>query len=166
MLLVARTREAWLELRRQFRARKVGKRYLALVVGTVAKPGEITRPIAPDRRRRGRVRVVGEATPRARAAITRFRPLGRYRDATLLEIDLVTGVMHQIRAHLASIGHPVVGDRRYGGSSDAPRQLLHAAALDVAHPLSGERLRIESPLPEDFAAALARYQAPVPSTGA
>ena len=159
VLLVARTREIWKELRDRFRRREVTKRYVALVIGNVDAPGEIDRPIAPHPRSRRRVRVVppGETVPTgARAAVTRYRPIARYAGATLLEIGMPTGVMHQIRAHLASIGHPVAGDRLYGAPADEriPRHLLHAASIALRHPATGEPLHVESPLPEDFRAAL------------
>ncbi len=162
VLLAARTREAWLELRRQFRGREVDKRYLALVAGSIAESGKVTRPIEPDPKNRRKVRVREEAGSRSRPAITLYRPMTRYSDCTLLEVDIPTGVMHQIRAHLAAIGHPIVGDLLYGkamsASLDSLRPLLHAASLEVTHPVRRERLRIESPLPRDFADVLARLK--------
>lgn len=160
VLLAARTREAWLELRRQFREREVEKRYLALVAGSIANADEIARPIEPDPRNRRKVRVSDETGPHTRSAITHYRPIARYEGYTLLEVEITTGMMHQIRAHLAAIGHPVAGDSLYGRASPsslaAPRHLLHAAILVVTHPDRGDRLRIESPLPQDFADALTR----------
>ena len=158
VLVVARTREVWKELRARFRRREVAKGYIALVVGSVDAPGEIDRPIAPHPRNRRRVRVIpaGEAVPAgARPAVTRYRPIARYAGASLLEIEMPTGVMHQIRAHLASIGHPVAGDGLYGAPADGrPRHLLHAASIAFRHPQTEAPLRVESPLPQDFRAAL------------
>jgi 23S rRNA pseudouridine1911/1915/1917 synthase len=153
VLLVARDREAWEVLRRQFRERSVGKQYVALVTGVVTAPGEISWPITPDPADRRRVRVVLQGSPPrgARPALTRYRPIAAFERLTLLEIEIPTGVMHQIRAHLAAFGHPVVGDALYGsGPGRARRQLLHATSITFSHPAAGRRMRIESPLPTDF----------------
>jgi len=158
-LLAARNRPAWQVLRRQFRSRTVGKTYVAVVRGALRRGGEISRWIEPDPRNHRKVRVApgDDASRRARPAITRYSPLSWTRAATLLEIEISTGVMHQIRAHLASIAHPVLGDTRYGGDSDeAGRHLLHARRIEFDHPENGERIEVESPLPQDFAAALRR----------
>jgi 23S rRNA-/tRNA-specific pseudouridylate synthase len=88
---------------------------------------------------------------RARPAITRYAPLDRRGGATLLAIEIATGVRHQIRVHMAAAGHPVRGDSVYGGSA-APRLMLHATALGLRHPLSGGRLTIDSQPPRDFSA--------------
>jgi 23S rRNA pseudouridine1911/1915/1917 synthase len=160
-LLAARRRDAWLALRRQFRDGTVEKVYVAAVSGVVHSAGEIMRPIEPDPRNRRRVRVLhpGEASPRARRAITRYRPLAATQSATLLEVEIATGVMHQIRAHLASLGHAIVGDSRYGGDSiDVVRHLLHAHRIGFDHPYGGERITVTSPLPPDFLAALTRLR--------
>ncbi|MGH7820293.1 MAG: RluA family pseudouridine synthase [Candidatus Binatia bacterium] len=154
VLLVARKREGWSELRRQFQAREIDKRYLALARGAIAAPGEIALAIEPhpDSRRRVKVVAPGRTSARSRPAVTRYRPLARYGDATLVEVEIPTGVMHQIRAHLAFLGHPIAGDALYGSklAAPAPRLMLHAAAIGFRHPRSGERVRIESPMPADF----------------
>ena len=158
-LLAARSREAWGNLRRQFRSRTVGKTYVAVVRGALRAGGEIVRAIEPDPRSRRKVRVLAAnaGSGRARPAITRYRPLSWTAAATLLEVEISTGVMHQIRAHLASIGHPVLGDTRYGGESvEEGRHLLHARRIAFDHPQRGERITVESPLPRDFAGALSR----------
>jgi 23S rRNA pseudouridine1911/1915/1917 synthase len=157
VLLAARTQAAWRNLRAQFRTRRVGKLYLAVVAGLVPRRGTVDAPIAQRQRR-------VSVSPRAnrdrsapRPALTRYRPLRRSRTATLVSIQIPTGVRHQIRAHLAAIGHPVLGDPLYGGASAArlaPRLLLHAARLRVAHPISGARVIIRSRLPVDFQTAL------------
>ncbi len=159
VLLAARTREAWKALRRQFRERKVGKLYVAVVQGALTSAGEVTRAIEPHPRNRRKVRVLeeGESSRRARPAVTRFRPRGRGSDATFLEVELPTGVMHQIRAHLAAIGHPVLGDTLYGGDPiPEGRHLLHARRIEFDHPETGKRIAVESRVPEDFAIALRR----------
>ena len=166
VLLAARTRAAWLTLRAQFRQRRVGKVYLAVVGGTLAEGGEIARAIEPDSRNRRRMRVLeeGESSDRARAAITRYRPRSRGAGGTLLDVSISTGVMHQIRVHLAAIGHPVLGDTIYGGDAiPEARHLLHASRLEFDHPMSGERIVVESALPADFESALRRLGfAPTP----
>ncbi len=149
VLAAARTREAWNELRRQFQARDVVKIYVALVAGRVAGARTIATAIAPDRRSRRRVRVVADDAPSAREALTHVRPLGDRPGRTLVEVEIETGMMHQIRAHLASIGHPVVGDPLYGGEP-APRLMLHALRLELRHPVTGRRMRFESELPAEL----------------
>jgi len=159
VLLAARSREAWLDLRRQFREGTVGKLYAAVVHGSILEAGEIRRPIEPHPRNRRKVRVlqIGEHSARARPAVTRYTPRMRAAGVTLLDVEISTGVMHQIRAHLAAIGHPVVGDRIYGNDPrPSDRHLLHAQRLSYDQPATGERIVVESPLAEDFSAALQR----------
>ncbi len=157
VLLAARDAGAWRTLRTAFGAGEVEKRYLALVAGDVPSGGEIRRAIAADDRRR--VRVLADEAPGAgaRPAVTRYRPLRRSPVATLVEVEIPTGVRHQIRAHLAAIGHPVLGDGTYGAPSpEAPRHLLHASRLAFRSPDGDREIVVESPLPEDFAEALRR----------
>lgn len=158
-LLGARDRAAWRRLREQFQAGRVGKRYTAVVRGEISGPGEIARAIEPDVRSRRKVRVLadGESSRRSRPALTRYVPLGHSLEATLLAVEIATGVRHQIRAHLAAIGHPVLGDTLYG-SAPIPegRHLLHADWLAFDHPGSGARLAVESPLPPEYVGALRR----------
>lgn len=155
VLLAARTAPAWRDLREQFRRRMVRKRYLAWVAGDVAAAGVRREPIAHHPRRARAMLVCPDPTRadalRARPALTRFRPLARRGHATLLAVEIVTGVRHQIRVHLAHAGHPVCGDPLYGGSA-APRLMLHATALGVRHPVSGQALSIDCPPPPDFLA--------------
>jgi 23S rRNA pseudouridine1911/1915/1917 synthase len=155
VLLAARTPAAWIDVREQFRQRQVTKRYLAWVDGDVAGAGSRREPIAHHPRRPQAMRACPDAEQaralRARPALTRYRPLERRGGATLLAIEITTGVRHQIRVHLAAAGHPVHGDTVYGGSA-APRLMLHAAGLGLRHPVSGRRLSIESPPPRDFSA--------------
>ena len=155
VLLAARTAAAWQAVRDQFRRHEVEKRYLAWVDGDVARPGSRREPIAHHPRQPRAMRVCPNAEQaralRARPAETRYRPLERRGGATLLAIEIATGVRHQIRVHLAFGGHPVCGDTLYGGSETA-RLLLHATALGLRHPVTGRRLTIDSPPPEDFSA--------------
>jgi 23S rRNA pseudouridine1911/1915/1917 synthase len=166
VILAARSRETWLALRRQFRSATIEKRYLAVVSGALAEPDAIDRPIAPHPRNRRKVLVLGESdrSPGARAATTRYRPLDVRREVTLLEIEIATGRMHQIRAHLAAIGHPVIGDVLYGEKAIAEgRQLLHAARLGFDDPQDGRRVVVESVAAADFVCGLRRLGLRLPS---
>jgi len=155
VLLAARTPAAYRSLRQQFSRHQVGKEYVALVEGVVHATGIVDTPIAHDRRNPSRMRITAPDDPHGRPAVTHFRPEERHDNWTLLRVRILTGVMHQIRVHLASIGHPIVGDRVYGTSAvRAPRQCLHAASLAVIHPTSGATVEIRSPLPADFAGVL------------
>ena len=159
LLVVAKTLEAQTALVRQMQARSVERIYLAIVHGVVPYSGHVEAPIGRDPKQRTRMAVV----PGGRAALTRYRPLETFTGATLLECTLATGRTHQIRVHLHSIRHPLVGDpvyRRGGGPPLAPaladftRQALHATRLSFEHPSSGERVAFESPLPPDLKALL------------
>jgi 23S rRNA pseudouridine1911/1915/1917 synthase len=160
VLLIAKTPEALEALARQFRARTTEKRYTALVHGSPKTVrGTIDKPIGRDGRDRKRMSV---QSARGRAAFTEWRVRERFPGATLLDVAPKTGRTHQIRVHLASLGHPIVGDAIYGGRRRAatapsgvilaacPRQALHAASLAFVHPATGERMTIEAPLPTDL----------------
>ena len=162
VLLAARTADAYRSLRQQFSRHEVLKEYLALVEGDVPAPAVVRTPLGhdPHNPRRMKTAAAVDQDRRARHAVTYFRPLERFRHATLLLVQIPTGVMHQIRVHLASVGHPVVGDRLYGRPpAHAERQLLHASRLSFTHPESGQPVDISSPVPADFAAALATSRA-------
>jgi len=160
LLLAARTPHAYEHLRNQFAERHVIKEYAALVHGLVENEGAIRTPIAPDRRRHDRMRTADAATPGARAAATTYRPIQRVGRDTLLAVRISTGVRHQIRVHLAALGHPIVGDTRYGApsGSGAARQMLHACYLEVDHPERALRLDLRSALPADFLEVMRRLQ--------
>jgi 23S rRNA pseudouridine1911/1915/1917 synthase len=157
LLLAARTEAAHAMLRAQFSARTVEKDYLALVAGEIHAGGEIALPLLHDPRDARRMQAASDPDYAeehgARPAVTRFVPVERKGGFTLLEVEIPTGVMHQIRAHLAFIGHPLAGDALYGGPEvpALPRHFLHAARLAFAHP-DGSRVRYESPLPVDLLA--------------
>jgi 23S rRNA pseudouridine1911/1915/1917 synthase len=142
-----------------FRRHEVGRRYLALVRGVVEH--ERFAVEAPLGRRGARIRV--QATG-ARPAETRFDVLERFPRVTLLEATPRTGRTHQIRVHLSSVGHPILGDRRYGGGGQDAERLglsrpfLHSHRLAFEHPLSGRRIRTQDPLPEDLERALRRVR--------
>ncbi|HEY7465022.1 MAG TPA: RluA family pseudouridine synthase [Candidatus Limnocylindria bacterium] len=147
VMVFAKTAEAHRELSRQFEERLVTKRYLALVQGHVeGRSGEIREPLREFGS--GRVGV----DPNGREAMTRWKLRERLPDADVLEVEPLTGRRHQIRVHLYSIGHPIMGDTRYGSPrpvGGAPRLMLHAADLTLA---DGTRLAAE--LPDDFASVL------------
>jgi len=156
LVVLGRTPHALRELGRQFAAGTVRKRYLAVAHGDVGPAaGVIEMPIGPDPDRRpadpairGRQRVGG---PGAREARTRFRVLGRRAGFALLAVAPETGRPHQIRVHLAAIGHPVAGDRLYGPAGPGPgRHALHAAGLAFHHPADGRALRFRARLPADL----------------
>jgi 23S rRNA pseudouridine1911/1915/1917 synthase len=147
VLLAARTPEAWKVVREAFSGREVEKRYLAVVTGPVADSGEIDLPL-----RHRADHVEPALSGGGREALTDFRVLSRAADAALLDVGIRTGVLHQIRAHLAAIGAPVLGDADYGGRPQPglDRFFLHAARLGLAHPATGSRLEIAAPLPEEL----------------
>jgi 23S rRNA pseudouridine1911/1915/1917 synthase len=159
-LAIALSREAHDALRDAFRAHRIERRYVALVRGRVVPDqGVVDLPIR-DAYAAGR-RGIARAGEPSRPALTRFRVVERFRAASLLEVELGTGRQHQIRLHLASIGHPVLGDEVYGQGGDpvpAPRQMLHARILGFPHPEAGNAVRVESPLPRDFRTLLARLR--------
>ena len=158
LLVVARTPRAYDSLVAQLAGRTVGRKYLTLVRGTVATDaGVVDAPIG--RRSADRTRMAVAAG--GRSARTHYRVLARYvepEELTLVECRLETGRTHQVRVHLAAIGHPLIGDARYGDNRSrlgAGRPFLHAAVLAFDHPATGERRQFESPLPSDLEAVLA-----------
>jgi 23S rRNA pseudouridine1911/1915/1917 synthase len=154
LLVVARTDEAHAALQAQVQRREVERIYLALAGGRLAsRTGTIDAPIGRASRQRHRMAVSGAAPREAR---THFTVLELLAAETYLQARLETGRTHQIRAHFAAIGHPLVGDTTYGGSEKPGlrRQFLHAHRLAFAHPVSGESMAFESALPEDLVEAL------------
>lgn len=160
LLVIAKTDEAYLALRDRFRRHAVDRRYLALVRGDLPHDA-FTVEAALGRRA---ARIVVDPTG-GRRAETRFEVRERIQGATLLEATPRTGRTHQIRVHLAAIGHPILGDRRYGGAGDDARGLrldrpfLHAWWISFDHSITGVRIRIEEPLPDDLRDALATARA-------
>jgi len=163
LMMVAKTLVAHTALVRALAAREVERIYQAIVIGTPAASGEIDRPIGRHPVHRVRMAVVAGGRP----ALTRFRILEPLAGATRVECRLATGRTHQIRVHLESIGHPLLGDPVYGprpgrllpalaaASDMLGRQALHAAELAFAHPDRGEPMRFRSALPADLRAACA-----------
>ncbi len=163
VMVVAKNEEAYHHLAKQFKNRTVEKVYLAIVYGEMKEAeGLIDAPIGrhPDQRKKMSIR-----TARGRAALTWWKVLERFGLFTLLEIHPQTGRTHQIRVHLTSLGHPVLGDPLYGkrgksGILDHPRwrdclkrmdrQALHAYRLRLVHPRTGERVQFTAPIPQDM----------------
>lgn len=158
VVVLAKTDESFLALKDLFKRRSVRKVYRALVLGHVkTDEGEIAMPLAT---RAGTLRRIAVTDPEKhppesgmKQALTLYRVIGRYDDYDLLEAEPKTGRTHQIRVHFAAIGHPVVGDRLYGGrrmkTERMPeRQLLHAARIEFE--LFGKKYAFESPIPDDF----------------
>ncbi|HEY4088388.1 MAG TPA: RluA family pseudouridine synthase [Bryobacteraceae bacterium] len=144
VLLVARTDAAHRDLAAQFAARQVRKTYLSLVEGRLSGKGRITSPITRDPRNRTRMTARLE---HGRASLTSWEALENFEGFTFLTIDLGTGRTHQIRAHMASIHHPVAGDRLYGAAPSAwNRYFLHAHRLVFRSPGSGGEVTVVSPL--------------------
>jgi 23S rRNA pseudouridine1911/1915/1917 synthase len=157
LLVVARSEEALAALQRMIKAREVTREYTALVEGHPdAESGTIDAPIGRDR---GNRTVISTRTDRAREAVTHFELVERLPRTALLRVRLETGRTHQIRAHLAAIGHPVVGDPQYGGGASGRRiglnrQFLHASKLMFRHPFTREWVRCESKPPVELSHAL------------
>jgi 23S rRNA pseudouridine1911/1915/1917 synthase len=158
LLVVARSEQAHALLQRALAQRRIEREYLALVEGRPpARSGTIEAPIGRDPRVRTRMAVGGA---HAREARTHFELDQALPDSSLLRLRLETGRTHQIRVHLRAIGHPVAGDPEYGtaGLFGLERQFLHAARLAFDHPITGERVEVSSPLPDDLRRALARAE--------
>ena len=159
LLVVAKTDRAHEGLAKQFAAHSIERRYLAIVAGAPIKPsGTIDAPLARSAANRKKVAIVSDG--RGKRAVTTYRNLRHLRGATLVECRLETGRTHQVRVHMASIGHPLLGDPVYGRTRPEHRELLknlnfhrqalHAAALGFIHPVSKENLIFESKLPSDI----------------
>ncbi|MBI3262751.1 MAG: RluA family pseudouridine synthase [Acidobacteria bacterium] len=158
LMVVAKSDASHVELSRQFQDREVEKEYIALVWGIVHAGRRIDTPIGRDPSHRA---LMSARARRARSAVTRITKAQRLRGVTLAHVAIATGRTHQIRVHLSSIGHPVVGDPLYGGIrrhlaadhrplAHLERPFLHAARLAFTHPRDGRRMEFTSPLPADL----------------
>ena len=158
LLLIAKTDAALRSLAGAIKARDVVRTYTALVAGRInPEQGVIEAPVGRDPTNRTRQAVVSSGRP----ARTRYRVVRPMSGASLLEVVLETGRMHQIRVHMAAMDHPVIGDRTYGkvlGPPGLGRQFLHATRLEFQHPDTGEAVEAESELPDDLRDALAHYE--------
>jgi 23S rRNA pseudouridine1911/1915/1917 synthase len=149
VILVARTDAAHRHLAEQFASRKIEKIYLALVHGRVkSERGRLDAPIARDPVRRTRMTA---RLQRGRSAVTEYKVLQRFAKSTLLEVRIGTGRTHQIRVHLAGIGHPVVGDKLYGApASPLGRYFLHAHRITFALPGANQTMTVAAPLAREL----------------
>ncbi len=165
LLILAKTQESFIDLRNQFRRREIVKTYWALVWGQTNASGTITVPLAHDSGDKARMRAVDAADLKSQKiwnASTYYRRMAQNARVALLELRMMTGVTHQIRVHLAAIGHPIVGDALYGAahpeSFGLNRQFLHALKLQFRHPTTGQKLTVEASLPDDFKNVLTRLK--------
>lgn len=161
VMVVARSQSAYLFLRQQFEERRVHKVYLGLALGRFReKKGIIDLPLGRHVHHREKISV---RTRKPRVAITHYEVLQEFRETTLLALRPVTGRTHQLRVHLSATGHPLAGDKRYGGGGRQrpkyPRLFLHAWKLRLEHPLSGVEMEFESPLPAELQAVLQKEPA-------
>jgi 23S rRNA pseudouridine1911/1915/1917 synthase len=161
LMVVAKTIEAQTRLVDQLQKRSVSRIYECIVIGVITSGGKINAPIGRSSSQRQRMAVSDGGKP----AVSHYRVLERFRSHTHTRVKLETGRTHQIRVHMSHIGYPLVGDPVYGGRfrippaanpsmvqtlKEFPRQALHARFLELDHPLTGERMKWQSPLPDDF----------------
>jgi 23S rRNA pseudouridine1911/1915/1917 synthase len=162
VMVVALADAAYYNLVEQFKRKTINRRYIALVYGDLKKDtSEIVLSIGRSKSDRKKM---STRVKKGKEAVTRWRVLERFGNATLIEVRLGTGRTHQIRVHFASIGHPVLGDRVYGKKIEVevkakkkisfPRQMLHAELLGFAHPVTGKYLEFSVSLPEDMSEKL------------
>jgi 23S rRNA pseudouridine955/2504/2580 synthase len=160
LLIVAKRRPALIGLQDALRQGAVEKHYVALVLGDFTAPRRVDLPLLKYVLAGGQRRV--RVDPAGKASATRFVPLQRVADLTLLRAELETGRTHQIRAHLAHLGHPICGDDRYGdfqrnrawAKAGLKRMFLHAQTIAFAHPVCGQAMALSAPLPPELSAAL------------
>ncbi len=167
-MVIALDDTAYYNLAEQFKHRTINRRYIALVYGNLKEDsGEIRLKIGRSESDRKKM---STRMKKGKEALTMWRVIERFQNATLIEAKLRTGRTHQIRVHFASIGHPVLGDRSYGKKVEIevkdkkkiafPRQMLHAELLGFIHPVRGEYLEFHSPLPEDMEERIRRLRNP------
>ncbi|MBI3541057.1 MAG: RluA family pseudouridine synthase [Deltaproteobacteria bacterium] len=157
LVVFARNQKTYELLREQFSKNRVEKEYTALVEGVLQKPGKITWPIGPDPKSSKRVKVYRNhkeaVRGKAQEAVTVYKSVGQtqgFAPTTLLKITIKTGRRHQIRAHLAAMGHPIVGDRIYGGNHGGLPLHLHATRLKFKHPVEDRWVEVFSKPPFFF----------------
>ncbi|HEX3033170.1 MAG TPA: RluA family pseudouridine synthase [Bacillota bacterium] len=159
VMMAAKNEPAHLSLAGQIKDRSVVRRYIALVHGNIPEPaGVVDAPIGRDELDRKKMAVT---TKNSKSAVTRYTVLERYRDYTLVECKLETGRTHQIRVHMAYLGHPVVGDPKYGTRKahfNLQGQALHAAVLGFKHPVTGDYLEFTSPIPQPMAGVIEKLR--------
>ncbi|MFN3479493.1 MAG: RluA family pseudouridine synthase [Thermodesulfovibrionales bacterium] len=161
VMVIAIDDRVYYDLVEQFRKRSITRRYIALVYGPLKdEEGEIAKPIGRSESNRKKMSTI---VRKGKEAVTRWRVIKRFKDATLIEVRLGTGRTHQIRVHFSSIGNPVLGDRTYGRKTELvigkrrvvfPRQMLHAETLGFRHPVTGEEMEFTSAIPQDMKDAI------------
>lgn len=155
-MVLCKSNEAYVEMKRQFASHEVEKTYHALASGYLRGPATIEAPIGRDPGARFRFAV----SPYGKDAVTHYRPLETFKGFTLCQVRIETGRTHQIRVHFASIGHPLAGDCLYGSNPKLDcdlgleRQWLHAKSLRFKHPVTRVWMRVEAPYPEDLRRSL------------
>ena len=158
ILIVAKNDEAHVNMSRQIQDRKVTKKYIALVRGIIPEnEATIDMPIARSLKDRKKMAV----DSKGKQAVTHFKVLKRFSKYTLLEVKIDTGRTHQIRVHMAEIGHPIVGDETYSNGKNDFKirgQMLHALSLDFHHPVTGKEMHLEAELPQYFKEVLEKLQ--------
>lgn len=158
LLIIAKNDKAHIELSNQIQDRKVKKMYLALVRGNVPEEeASIDMPIGRSTKDRKKMAV----TRNGKRAITHFKVLQRYGTYTFMQVIIETGRTHQIRVHMAEIGHPVVGDMVYSNGKNefgVVGQMLHAKSLDFIHPITKKQMHLEAPLPQYFEEILKKLE--------
>jgi len=148
LMVATKTDEAHQALAKQFKAKTIKKIYIALVKGIVQLDnGIIELPIGRHSRDRKKMAV---SFTESKDALTRYTVLERFKDSTMLELSLATGRTHQVRVHMAYIGHPLLGDNKYGTRGQFERPALHAKTLGFVHPATGKYIEFTSRLPEDM----------------
>ncbi|MBM3340505.1 MAG: 23S rRNA pseudouridine(1911/1915/1917) synthase RluD [Betaproteobacteria bacterium] len=154
LLVVAKTLAAQTALVRQLQAHSVTREYIAVVHGLVAREGHVQAPIGRHKTQRTKMAVV----PGGKPALTHYEPVAHFESTTQVRCRLKTGRTHQIRVHMAHIGHPLVGDAVYGGNRKPPafaRQALHAHTLQLQHPATRRRRAWSAALPADMQTLIA-----------
>ena len=158
LLIIAKNDLAHMNMSKQIQDRKVIKKYIALVRGTVPEnEATIDMPIARSQKDRKKMTV----DKNGKEAVTHFKVLARYDKYTLLEVKIDTGSTHQIRVHMSYIGHPVIGDEVYSNGKNefgVKGQMLHAKYLEFKHPITGKDIKLEAPLPEYFEEVLKQLE--------
>ena len=150
IMVIAKNDKSHLNLSEQIQNRTITKKYIALVRGVISEnEATIDMPISRSDKDRKKMAVNRDG----KKAITHFKVIARYNNYTLLDIKIDTGRTHQIRVHMAEIGHPVIGDEVYSNGKNEfgiKGQMLHAKSLDFTHPITGEKMHFEAELPEYF----------------
>jgi 23S rRNA pseudouridine1911/1915/1917 synthase len=158
LLIAAKNDKSHKNLADQFKNRTVEKYYYALLEGNLAyEKGKIDAPIGRDPNNRKKMAV---RKRHSKNAVSRFKIIEEFKNHTLVEVKIETGRTHQIRVHFSYLGHPVVGDKKYGSKNQlrAKRQMLHARRLIISHPATGEKMEFEADLKTDFKEILAELR--------